>query len=387
MDSIQRMNVRSLSEMVAESSGLEKLRLTAQLAATLKNAGVAPPIVSIYNNQNGTEAGIGAPQDQGQGNTMLPAQKIRFDRYEAEARKLLAEGFVTKAAQQRAKEFASRAFEEVKDAIQKAFLNGPREGAHGSPAEKVYYAVPSYPHEWKPRHAAMIRDDLPAAAVYIADADRIAALAAEIKATPILPKIADEKAAKAQAIERVQSLNPTLLAEFEKQAPAIAREFEDYVRRVYAIMQGAFPDGVPSWVPDTGPLSKYRQNVMMLQAVCDLHSKPGPSGNAHGMDQIRTMTLKEDTLKAKATKYGEEVAVQWFYKTNGKLGALDDAKLINDNGGDVHVTGKRGGKRVEIVQQRIINTSPLGKAFHQFPSRIYVDGKFVTEAAYVELMK
>jgi hypothetical protein len=388
MNNNERMNVRTLMEKVGEQTGpmaaLQKARLASQLAATLKTAGIGSAIVSIYNNGNNPPEPTVSQSIHDQSPLQpVTAKPTRAERYESEARALLAEGFTTKAAQQRAKEQVSRAFSDVRDAMQNVYLNGERNPR----ASAVYHDLPSYPHEWKPRHAAMVRADLPGAAVHLEAIERLVSLAAEIKATPILTKIADEKAAKERAIALTQSLNPALRAEFEKQAPEIAADFENYARKTYEILQKKFPDGVPSYIESTGRDRQYRNDVLFLQGMCDITTKLGPSGIRGASDRISTMTINEVLLKASAEKYGMESALEWFYKTNGKLGELTHATLINDDGGRVHVKGERNGKKIEIVQQRIINVSPLGKAFHQFPSRIYVEGKFVTELAYQKLFR
>ncbi len=86
-----------------------------------------------------------------------------------------------------------------------------------------------------------------------------------------------------------------------------------------------------------------------------------------------------------AEKYGEHAALDWFHKTGAKLGELEDATLLGASGGDVSVNGLRAGRQVSMQQQRILKASPKGKLFHQFPARIYVDGKFTPEADYIRM--
>lgn len=344
------------------TTGMKRARLISEIAAMSSQNKV-----SIYNSDQGATA-----EKEPMMETTTPA----MDMHETEARTMLAAGFKTKADQKRAKESASRAFERIMKAVRDVHLQD-RENPKG---EAVYFAMPSYPHEWKPKHADMIRSDLPGAALHIEAADRIAALAADIKAAPLMPTVAEEKARKERAVLALQALNPELRAAFEAQAPELAREFADYMRRIEKSASAAFPDGIPHYVSDRDPKAAFQHSVALLQGVSDTVTKKGPDGR----DQ-HILVLNEAKLAREAESYGMRTALQWFYKTNQKLGALQSPELVKDRGGYVHVRGERDGQKVELVQQRIINVSPLGKLFHQFPSRIYLGGKFVTEEAYAKL--
>ena len=264
-----------------------------------------------------------------------------------------------------------------------AILNVYLAGDRGEAGAEFYYGHPMYPHEWKTKHAEMVRTALPDAAIHLEAIERIVALAAEIKNAPLLTTVADEKVAKERALAVVQALNPALRAEFEAQAPALAAEFSTYMEKTYLRLEEVFPDGIPAYIDTRDKEYRHRDSVMMLRSVCDTISKRGPSG-IRGHDDIHTLVLNRETLAREAQRYGEQTAVQWFYKTNQKLGDLQNPTLVRDRDGYVHVKGERGGHGIELVQQRIINVSPLGRPFHQFPSRIYVDGKFVTEADYLK---
>jgi hypothetical protein len=176
----------------------------------------------------------------------------------------------------------------------------------------------------------------------------------------------------------VAEMNPQLRATFEAQAPQLARDYRDYVLRLYTRAYDHFEGKIPCWVKYDNP---WRYEITVLfRDVCDTintHDKP--------INPTHIYVLNEKTLNEKSEKYGDEVAVQWFYKTNEKLGKLEDATLVNDSQGDVVVSGIRDGKKVVLNQQRILKRSKNGVLFHQFPARLYVDGKFTTEAAYKKL--
>ena len=75
-------------------------------------------------------------------------------------------------------------------------------------------------------------------------------------------------------------------------------------------------------------------------------------------------------------------AHSWETKLIGKLGAVTDVTIEDHGAGNLTVRGTFDGSAVTLEQQRIINVSSHGKLFHQFPARIYVDGKATAERAF-----
>jgi hypothetical protein len=178
-------------------------------------------------------------------------------------------------------------------------------------------------------------------------------------------------------------INPTLRAAFEAQAPQLAAEFETFVRKRYEQLFAEFEGKIPAYPPRESTDVYTVQDIrMVLDPVSDIEK----NGKPHDA-KAWTLTLNEGKLKSEAIKYGDEAAVQWFLKTNEKLGALEQPELVLDRGGNLIVTGTRDGKKISLSQQRILKRSPLGTLFHQFPAHLYVDGKFHTEAAYKKLFK
>ena len=97
--------------------------------------------------------------------------------------------------------------------------------------------------------------------------------------------------------------------------------------------------------------------------------------------------IHEEALERNAQKYGERVALEWYNKMRGKLGDLRIIRCYVDAQGTVIITGQIKEHNITVEQNRIINVSSRGLLFHQFPARIYVDGKFVSEAKYKKMMR
>lgn len=95
--------------------------------------------------------------------------------------------------------------------------------------------------------------------------------------------------------------------------------------------------------------------------------------------------INADKLQQRATEYADGVADSMRGKIMDKAGEIDAPELQHLNGMNFKLTGMMGGKKVSIEQNTIVNVSPLGTMFNQFPARIYVDGKFMPEAAFKKL--
>ena len=74
-----------------------------------------------------------------------------------------------------------------------------------------------------------------------------------------------------------------------------------------------------------------------------------------------------------------------FAEIAAKLGELDGAEVRHLDGYRFAVVGTKDGRTVRIEQDMIVNISVKGTLFNQFPSRIYVDGKFTSAANYAKL--
>ena len=171
--------------------------------------------------------------------------------------------------------------------------------------------------------------------------------------------------------------NPVLKAAFMARAPELAADWADYVRRVYANVATDFPDGVPYWVASGTRHHSAINNI--LRDGCNSKEVTSLLGQKTYM-----LVLDEAYLTIKAKAYGDEAALNWFHKTNAKLGDVSGVEM-GAPGSNMQVVAERSGKKIVLDQQRIINCSPKGKLFHQFPSRLYVEGKFTPESAYKKL--
>jgi len=148
---------------------------------------------------------------------MHPNQKARHDRNVAAARAALAAGpFRSAAARKEAADSAGRAYEAVADAIRAALLETPaaeRDEAH----DAAYFGIPHGLHQWRDAHGAAAVAVAPAAAELVAMVQPLAALRAEILATPVVKPetkraAAQRKVAEVRAAVEAGTASPIALA-------------------------------------------------------------------------------------------------------------------------------------------------------------------------------
>lgn len=95
--------------------------------------------------------------------------------------------------------------------------------------------------------------------------------------------------------------------------------------------------------------------------------------------------INENLLVKKSEQQAHFAVEKWIGKINQKLGDLSDVSVNRFGGCEFVIFGNRGGKAIKIEQSIIVKSSSKGALFNQFPARIYVDGKFTSEAAYKKM--
>lgn len=103
--------------------------------------------------------------------------------------------------------------------------------------------------------------------------------------------------------------------------------------------------------------------------------------------KVVSYTINEERLAEEGMNVANRVVEAWVGKIAMKMGELDDATAHYVSGTSFRISGTRGGHKVSIEQQMILNVSRLGTLFNQWPSRIYVEGEFVSESAYKKMFK
>ena len=169
-------------------------------------------------------------------------------------------------------------------------------------------------------------------------------------------------------------MNTELPAAFEAFKPEIAEQYARMIRN-------SFNHYVEKFGPSMRGIAnsesyRFWSNTVRGNTTTEGGEIVGGRQNPH------TYHINEDRLAANGKKYAEAVVAEWAGKIEAKLGELDGAEVKTMTGVAFLITGTRNGRKVTIEQQMILQSSPKGTLFNQFPARIYVDGKFTPEAKY-----
>jgi len=168
-----------------------------------------------------------------------------------------------------------------------------------------------------------------------------------------------------------------------KYAPELAKDYREFILRQFKAMQDDLGPGL------AGVYSSHKWGRVfsgLRRNIKKDHPEGRPSHVLSSRDYDAVpYVISEEALAQNAEKYGEEVALTWYNKMQSKVGGLSNVSVTDPASGWVILTGNHGKDKVQVRQQRIINVSSRGTPFHQFPALIYVNDKFLSEAAYKKL--
>ena len=145
-------------------------------------------------------------------------------------------------------------------------------------------------------------------------------------------------------------------------------QIERSVRAQFAELVARFGESIKG-VANSRQYSVWRE---IVSPCCERE------GNRPGAKVI----INDEYIARYANKLSDEMADEILAKVNTKAGELSDGKVNRVSGANFVITGKKGDRFVRIEQNQIINVSVKGKLFNQYPSRIYVDGKFTPANAF-----
>jgi len=159
-------------------------------------------------------------------------------------------------------------------------------------------------------------------------------------------------------------LKAQLVAVFTNQVQhSITKTFDRYVATYGAAMKGIY---------NSRNCGFWKHTV---QFCCD------SSSNRVGAEY--SLNLQKVALMA--SQIAVEMADEVLAKVNAKVAQLEDASVALVSGANFVIGGKKNGKIVRMEQNQIINVSVKGKLFNQYPSRIYVNGKFTSAAKFATI--
>lgn len=153
---------------------------------------------------------------------------------------------------------------------------------------------------------------------------------------------------------------------------------EVFAAQVERSIRATFAELVAKFTTDMKGVANSRQYFVWAETV-----RPCCDRSSNRMDG--TYSLSEERVASFSVKLADTMADEVLGKVNAKVGDLTGAKVLRVGGANFIITGTKKDKAVRIEQNQIINVSVKGKLFNQYPSRIYVDGKFTPATKFAAI--
>jgi hypothetical protein len=168
-------------------------------------------------------------------------------------------------------------------------------------------------------------------------------------------------------------------AEFDAMVPAIAAEFSAWVTKNLEFILSAYDRKElsqlgGSWSSDGGKWRQLRTFTIMVD---------------ENDEQTNRLTYRykiaHDRIAKESVRYAQEQVDAFKFKLNKKLADLTDIENLRIGSTDFQFTGMLGENKVRVEQTTVLKCSNKGTLFNQWPCRIYLNGKFISEAAFKKL--
>ncbi|MBT9158761.1 MAG: hypothetical protein DDT26_00008 [Dehalococcoidia bacterium] len=171
-------------------------------------------------------------------------------------------------------------------------------------------------------------------------------------------------------------MNKNLVEAFKALKPVVAADFTRHVN----ISLGGLINKYGAKIGDVhSPF--FGHDYAVYRSFCHMLAKTKVSG-------LAVYSIDADKVEKEATRYADEQVDSFIAKLTRKLGNVESVtiKTIDGPSFECVISGVlSGGETVRVEQRRVVNCSPKGRFYNQWPALIYVDGKRVTEAQFKKL--
>ena len=170
-----------------------------------------------------------------------------------------------------------------------------------------------------------------------------------------------------------------IAAEFDAIVPIIADEFVSWVTKTLERILSTYDRKAisnlgNSFSTDGGKWRQLRTFTIMV----DENGEPTNRFTSR-------YKIDNDRIAKESIRYAQAQVDAFKFKLNQKLADLTDIENLRITGSDFRFCGSLGEHEVLVEQTTVLKCSNKGTLFNQWPCRIYVNGKFMSEAAFKKL--
>lgn len=170
-----------------------------------------------------------------------------------------------------------------------------------------------------------------------------------------------------------------IAAEFDAMVPTIAAEFSSWVTKTLERILATYDrkeisNLSNSFSTDGGKWRQLRRFTIMT----DENGNPTTRYTSY-------YKIDHEKIAKESVRYAQEQIDAFKYKLNQKLANLTDIEKLRIDGSNFRFVAALGENEVMVEQTTVLKCSNKGTLFNQWPCRIYVNGKFMSEAAFKKL--
>ena len=181
----------------------------------------------------------------------------------------------------------------------------------------------------------------------------------------------------------------TLKSEFDKLIPSLEADYINFVtKQLEALLKNYTQKELRqlgnSWHRDGYTYRNFRRFMCNAEQEAAVAAGDEYAGSFYKEPDA----VHHGRIAKEAVNYARDQVDSFILKLSRKFGDLTNVVIhFADTGAlECTITGEQAGHKVFIQQDRIINTSKNGRPFHQWPARLTVDGKRMSEAAWKKLV-
>jgi len=168
-------------------------------------------------------------------------------------------------------------------------------------------------------------------------------------------------------------------AEFDAMVPTIADDFKNWVTKTLERILSTYDRKEisqlgNSWSSDGGKWRQLRTFTIMV----DENGEPTNRFTSR-------YKVDHERIAKESIRYAQAQVDAFKFKLNKKLADLTDIENLRIESTEFQFNGMFGENKVRVEQTTVLKCSNKGTLFNQWPCRIYVNGKFMSEAAFKKL--
>lgn len=176
-----------------------------------------------------------------------------------------------------------------------------------------------------------------------------------------------------------------IATEFDALIPSIAENFESVVTSLLADILTKYGSEARGEINKLS--NRYDYDAAVWRQFRDFTVTVDVNGNKSHIVRAEgdKYLINYDRIKRSAIKYAQAEVDKFKFKLVNKLEDLENISNLRIRSGEFSFDATLNDYSVRVKQTTVFKTSSKGKLFNQWPCRIYVNNRFISEAKFKKL--